>query len=397
MHPSRFVGAALVAVVLVGVAADSRAQDLRRNLSSYLLLTMKRAALKNMRIGSPCNVGVNCGSPIAKSKCGVLALGRVTAVEGSQIVGDQTFLRKPGAQVWQLFRNDDSPLDNLTLVGPPPNPQPFAPPIIPGTCDADCNPDYGGMKAACGFPTPFPACDPAKPVTVVRGGDCAPYDTVPGNKQCDLPPGTYGTVALRDGSRLNLVRGTYVVCLFRSGQDSITTADGTTILVPAAAPAKSAVRVNNGSDLGADCGDLRFLVDGDTKISFGRNGVAAAEVCAPQAHISLGHNNLLIGSFVADSVNADLNNFGRCCGGSCACYDQLAPTMASPGDVVTATGNCNVESVTDVRVCGFAATVVSRTPGQVQFEVPALAVGTCPVEFVSSAGSFLGNQTLTVP
>jgi hypothetical protein len=37
---------------------------------------MKRASLKNMRIGSPCNVGVNCGAPTATSKCGVLALGR---------------------------------------------------------------------------------------------------------------------------------------------------------------------------------------------------------------------------------------------------------------------------------------------------------------------------------
>ena len=43
------------------LAVDAGAQELRRNLSSYLLLTMKRASLKNLRIGSPCNVGVNCG------------------------------------------------------------------------------------------------------------------------------------------------------------------------------------------------------------------------------------------------------------------------------------------------------------------------------------------------
>jgi hypothetical protein len=49
-------------------------------------------------------------------------------------------------------------------------------------------------------------------------------------------------------------------------------------------------------------------------VSFGRGGVVAAEVCAPQSDISLGHNNILIGSFVSDTVHADLNNFGRCCG-----------------------------------------------------------------------------------
>ena len=61
-------------------------------------------------------------------------------------------------------------------------------------------------------------------------------------------------------------------------QDTTTTADGTTIVVPDGAPSKNAIRVNNGSELGADCGDLRFLVDGRTKVSFGRSGVVAAEV-----------------------------------------------------------------------------------------------------------------------
>ena len=119
----------------------------------------------------------------------------------------------------------------------------------------------------------------------------------------------------------------YVACLFKAGQDTTTTADGTTIFIPAGAPSKNAVRVNNGSELGADCGDLRFLVDGKTKVSFGRRGVVATEVCAPESKISLGHNNILIGSFVADTISADLNNFGRCCGGTCACFDQLAPTV----------------------------------------------------------------------
>jgi hypothetical protein len=50
-----------------------------------------------------------------------------------------------------------------------------------------------------------------------------------------------------------------------------------------------------------------------------------------------------------------------------------------------------------IRVCGLAATIVSSSPGRVQFQVPALAKRACPVEFVSSAGSFLGNQAPTVP
>ena len=158
LSPSRLRPAAalLAAVCLASLARDAGAQDLRRNLSSYLLLTMKRASLKNMRIGSPCNVGVNCASPAENSKCGVLALGRVTAVDGGQVVASQTFLRKPGAQLWQLFRNNDSSLENVTLLAPQPNPQPFDGPVIPGTCDAACNPNYAAMKQACGFPDPVP-------------------------------------------------------------------------------------------------------------------------------------------------------------------------------------------------------------------------------------------------
>jgi hypothetical protein len=388
--------ATAVTLALLAAAPEASAQALRRDLSSYLFLTMKRGSLKNMRIGSPCNVGVNCGSPSPVSKCGVLALGRVTAIDGGQVVAAQTYLRKPGAQLWQLFRNDSSSLANVTLLAPPPNPQTFAAPVIPGTCDAACNPNYAAMKQACGFPSPFPACDFSRPVKVVRGDDCAPFDTVPGNRQCDLPPGTYGNITINDGGRLNLDPGIYVACLFHGGQDTTTTADSTTILLPSGALSKNALRVNNGSELGADCGDLRILVDGRSRISFGRGGVVAAEVCAPESKISLGHNNILIGSFVSDSMSADLNNFGRCCGGTCSCFDQLVPSVASVNTVVTATGNCHVETVTDVRVCGFAAPVVSRSPGEVQFQVPALAVGSCQVEFFSPAGSFLGTQRLTV-
>jgi len=396
--PSRksVVTALAVSTALLAVVPGAWAQALRRDLSSYLLLTMKRASVKNLRIGSPCNVGVNCGSPTPKSKCGVLALGNVTGVDGGQVVGDQVFLRRPGSKVWQLFRNNDSPLDNVQLVAPAPNPQPFAPPVVPGTCDDTCTPNYAEMEKACGFPDPFPACDPTKDVKVVRGADCARFDTVPGNQQCDLPTGSYGRLAMEDGSRLNLEPGVYVMCLFKGGQDTTTTAHGTTILIPGEAPSKSALRVNNGSNLGADCGDLRFLIGGETKVAFGRGGLVAAEVCAPRSTISLGHNNILIGQFVADTVNADLNNFGRCCGGTCACYNELTPTSGHAGTVVTGTSNCDLSALAGVSVCGISANVVSVTPTEVQFEIPPGAAGACPVEFVSPAGSFVGNQMLAV-
>jgi hypothetical protein len=36
----------------------------------------------------------------------VLTTGSITMVDGSQLVGDQTFFRKPGGRIWQSFRNN---------------------------------------------------------------------------------------------------------------------------------------------------------------------------------------------------------------------------------------------------------------------------------------------------
>jgi hypothetical protein len=74
-------------------------------------------------------------------------------------------------------------------------------------------------------------------------------------------------------------------------------------------------RASNGTELAEGCGELTVLVDGaSSPVSFGRGGLVAAKICAPESKLSLGHNNVLIGQFVADTVSADLNNVGQCCG-----------------------------------------------------------------------------------
>jgi hypothetical protein len=284
---------------------------LRRDLDAYFVLAMRRAALKNLNLGSVCNIGVNCATGNSRSECGVLSTAGVTMVDYSQIAGDQTFFRKGGARIWRSFRNNDSPLQNVQLVGPAPNPDGFTPPIIPGTCDANCNPNVAGIKAACGFPTPFPSCDPSRSVRASRGEDCGPADAVPGNQQCDLPPGTYGTFSVQNGGRANLTPGQYVFCNFRTGRRAKVTAQGTTVLIPDG----GMLRITNGSELAEGCGDLTVLVDGAaSSVNFGRTGLMAAKVCAPEASISLGHGNVLIGQFIGDTVSADLFNVARCCG-----------------------------------------------------------------------------------
>jgi len=227
-------------------------------------------------------------------------------------VGHQTVFRGSGSRVWQSFRNNSSPLDNVQLLGPLPNPQPFTTPLIPNTCDQSCTPSIAAIKTACGFPSPFPACDPAKPVRAAQGGDCAPYDTVPGNKQCDLPPGTYGSFAVLNDGWANLQAGTYVFCRGRLGRRAkLTAKPTTTVLIPAG----GSFRASNGSQVAEECGDLKLLVDGPpSSVVFGRSGFMTAQVCAPASRIRLGHGNVLAGRFIGDKITADLNNTGRCCG-----------------------------------------------------------------------------------
>jgi len=285
---------------------------LRRGLDDYFLLAMRFASVKNLSLSSACNVGVNCGTAQQRSACGFLGTAGVTMPDYSQLVGHQTVFRGSGNRVWQSFRNNNSPLDNVQLLGPLPNPQPFTTPLIPNTCDETCTPSIAAIKTACGFPSPFPACDPAKPVRAVQGGDCMPYDTVPGNKQCDLPPGTYGSLAVLNDAWANLEAGTYVFCRGRLGRRAKLTAKPTaTVLIPAG----GSFRASNGSQVAEECGDLKLLVDGPrSSVVFGRSGLMTAQVCAPASRIRLGHANVLAGRFIGDKITADLNNTGRCCG-----------------------------------------------------------------------------------
>jgi hypothetical protein len=385
--------AALVAAAgLFGATAPAAmAQTLRRDIGSYFILAQRKASLKNMKLDSACNVGVNCAAISNSGSCGNLTMNDVLFAEGSQVAGDRTFFRRNGAIIWDLFRNGGGPLDNVQILGS--GPTPFTLPILANTC-TNCVPDIAAIEAACGFPSPFPACDIAKPVKAAPNADCDPValDTVLGNKQCDLAPGAYGQVVALNAARLNLAAGDYPVCSFKTGRNVIVGASGANIYVADGGDFKT----NNNTDLADSCGDLSVFLKGTGQVSFGRNSLIAAKLCAPAANIKLGHNNVLIGQFIGDVVNADLNNRGQCCGGRCACYDTFAPTSGVVGTEITASGACDMTATTEVRVCGFAANITSKTALEIKFEIPAGAAGACDVEFVSPSGTFLGFQKLQV-
>jgi len=387
--------AAVAALATLGMwPVAGGAAPLRRDLGSYFIFASKFAHVKNLSIDNACNVGVNCAAPNSSSKCGELIFDDVTFADGSQAVGDRTFCTKSGVVLFDLFRNSGGPCNNITLNDPPI--QPFNPtPIIAGTCAPGCLPDVAKLKQLCGFPDPFPACALGADVRAKEGEDCigAP-DTVPNNGHCDLAPGQYGDVKVQRSAQMNLVAGEYDVCSFKVARNATVLASGTTIAI--AAP--GSFRVGGQSKVGLKCGDLTVFQDGTSRVTLGRGVNIAAKVCAPGAAVKLGHGNNLIGQFVGDTVTANRDNHGQCCGGRCTCIDAFTPTTAHVGDVISLTGACDLSVATGVKICGIAAAppFVSKTAGEIKVTVPVGASGACTIEVDSPQGSFVPNQKLTV-
>jgi hypothetical protein len=392
-------GLVAAGVLSLLTALPAEAQPLRTNLDAWFLFAMQNANVKNEDLLGPCNVGVNCPHPPNNSECGVISHENSFYADGSQIAGDLAKFSKPGADIFQLFTNQ---LNGSPNIRQPPV-QPLSVPIV-GDLDMDgnpscalqggtCVPDYGDMEKFCGMPAPFPACDVLKPVLVLQGQDCLlATDTQLGNMRCDLGPGTYGNLTVQNGGTISFDGGTYQFCTVVYGKDTTTLA-----AAPAILNVSGDYKVNNAATFALDCGELSVNAKGPGDVSFGRNSSITGFFCAPERNVNLGHNNDLTGRFVGDVIRANSNNRGHCCGGNCTCFDAFSPTTVDPLDQVTLTSNCPLTLVSEVRVCGFVANVVSVTVDTLVLEVPAAAAGmSCSIEVDSAAGTFIHQQQLIV-
>ncbi|HEV7733049.1 MAG TPA: hypothetical protein VGR62_12840 [Candidatus Binatia bacterium] len=400
-RPSGLVpGAALAALLLV--ASTAGAQPLRTDLASYFIFAMRSANLKNMDLLSACNVGVNCPNPAPNNSCGSSSLEDSFFADGSQLAADVTKFNKGGASMFQVFSNLLPNPANVTIRQPGPGPNGTNPLTLPilGDLDGDgnpscgpaCTPDFGDVGVFCGLPNPAPLCDVTKPILVTAGGDCvgAP-DAQAGNAQCDLPPGTYGNLAVQNGATISFDGGTYVFCNVQMGRNVNSLVKNATTL-----NVTGDFAVNNGSAFGEECGDFTVNAFGVGSVSFGRNMSVTGFFCAPERNMSLGHNNDLTGRFVGDVITADSSDRGHCCGGSCACVDEFSPTTAAVGATITLTGGCSLTNVTGVRICGIVAPITFQSIDKVEVTVPVGATGMCPVEVDSAAGTFTLLTKLTV-
>lgn len=400
----RALGAAFAFVAAASVAGAQPA-PLRTDLGSYFIFGMRNVNVKNLNVLSSCNTGVNCKQPASNSTCGVVSHENSFYADGSQIAGDVARFTKPGASVFQVFTNLLSGAPNVTIREPgsqPDGTSPLATPIL-GDLDGDgtpscavqggnCVPDFGDLARFCNMPTPFPSCDFTKPVIVLENEDCLLVtDSVPGNKQCDLPPGTYGNLTIQNAGVISFDGGDYALCTVNAGKNVSATSKNPTTLNVA-----GDFSVNNNSLFGQSCGDFTVNAAGTGIVNFGRNGSYAMFACAPERAVDLGHNNDLLGRFVGDTIRADSNNRGRCCQTPCACFDDFLPGSAKIGAQVKLSGKCSLANVTGVRVCGTTATIVNQSATELTFIVPVVAPGSCSVEVDSGAGTFIGKTKLVV-
>jgi hypothetical protein len=399
---------ALSVILLGGLSgvASAAGHTFRRDLKGFFAFAEREMHLKNLTLSDACNVGVNCAQPSPNSECGNIILDDAQFADGSQIGADVVKFTKPGASVWEVFHNKPPAIAASIIRDPGMQPDGSdllgALPILPNldgdanpSCDSNCNPDVGDLEAACGFPDPFPSCDPSKPVTVPSNSDCVgAADGTPGNSRCDLAPGTYGDLQVQNFGKLNLTGGGYVFCSVNVGKNATILADSPAIVDIADG---GFFNLNNESSFGQKCGDIAVRLKGTDSVAFGRNASVTAFVCAPGGTINLGHANQLTGQFIGDSVFANQDNDGHCCaGGVCTCFDSFAPTSAKVGDTITLTSMCDLTSATGVKICGINAIITSKTAGELKVTVPAGATGSCSVQVESAAGVYTAGGTLTI-
>lgn len=383
------LGAALVVYAL----ASAYAAEPERSPTAYHILGRTSLSLKDYRLTSKgCNIGVNdCGG---QTTCpGFMA-------DDTQLVADQCV--EGGGDVYQAFCN---------IGGCPPR----VPPVETWTCPILADQSDATFIAACNmlpggnFPAVFTSTD-WKVTAPKDGGDCVvqcvggncplpqPADSDPGNGKCDLPPGDYGQVTALNDSIISFDGGVYNLLSYQNGKSVIMEFKAQTTLNVSQ---DTEMRFNDGARVVAECGDLRINFEGGrTKaedLVLGKNSIITADICVPYGRIRLGNSNSLTGHFFGKTVNSDFGNDGRCCLGNCGCFDVFTPNPVCQGASLDITGGCDLNNISEIKICGVVAPIVSRSAEKITVTVPNVgAPQSCTVVGKSATGTFTGNLNLQV-
>ena len=344
------LSAAGIAVTIAGsmlpaLASGVPTRPVDRDLSSYVLFATDQIQVK---AGADASHGIVTGGDIGVNKTGLVTgsprlqicrNGHLTMDDGTQVVADTMELTDL-CSVWDVYGN--------ALTGNPPvspnhsGPTSFTGPII----------DPSDLPAIPNF-----TCDTtgASDVTVLA------------NTTLDLPPGTYGEIALQDDAHLVLHGGTYDVCKLMTGK--FTTIDTDPALVMHIA---NKIDFSNSTHLGDAC-TAQFWVRGDAplnsnqrSISFARDTEAWGQFWNLNAETDLGHTTDLHGQFLAETIVSDWDfNVSGCGFGIGATTTTVAPTTTTVAPATTTTvapvTTTTVAPVTTTTVAPVTTTTVAPT------------------------------------
>jgi hypothetical protein len=248
--------AAVTGMVLVATGLPGRvtAQP-SSNLADYALFAETKLKTKGLTLA-----------------CGDIGINR----ERGKLIA-RKFLTTPGTVASDIVKVGDGfaagTLFANILVGKfQPAATPWTPPII------------GDLAGACGFPNPFPACDPGNRVLVLAGTTTA------------LPPGVYGDVTVKGGydefgeplpGVLELGGGSYTFCgvkLARFADVRFTDPATVNVATNLRMQANNVWGPAEGSGVTAD--QIAVYVAG-SKVHYSRNAEVVARLCAPSAKCRL--------------------------------------------------------------------------------------------------------------
>ncbi len=260
-RPTLFLSILALTIALAPAAASAAVQQ---SLDAYSLFAIQTMRVRNLRAGDG-DLGVSQGSFKARG-----TLDAPTA----QIAADEADV-DDDATCSALYGN--------TVGGSAPGCAPSG--AVPEPIIAD-------VATACGYPSSFPACNPAASVVVKAG-------------RTVLPPGVYGDVLVKSPgalASLELTGGSYVFCSFRVGRHAEVRFRGATqINVGGVMKLGVGAALAPADGMGAAL-DATVYVAGKS-ITFDRDARVLASVCAPAAKLKMNRSRVE-GAAVAKEIRA---------------------------------------------------------------------------------------------
>ncbi|HZP40874.1 MAG TPA: hypothetical protein VFD84_05115 [Candidatus Binatia bacterium] len=315
----------LVLASVCALASTAPAATPSRDLRSYVLFALDEIRGKGINLSGG-NIGVNDGS---------LTIADFLNAASSQVVAKSVSI-PASAQCLQLFAN------SVARTSP-----------ACGPATAFSSPLIADVSAACGFPDPFPACDPGAPVTVGNG------------QVVVLAPGVYGALTVMGGgtpSTLLLSGGSYGFCSVAVARNSQLFAQGASdvsVTGDLAFGPNVAAGPASGSELVA--GDLRFFVAG-TSVQLSRISETQAHVCAPNATLQLTEGARFEGQLVADVIRTERVNGGPGSTTTTTTTTSTTTTTQLPASTTTTASTATSTTSTSTTTQIVASTTTTTAP-----------------------------------